>query len=554
MARSRSHARTVRASSRLGALALVLALVLAACGGDEGDGDADTGDDADVTDDADADGADEAEEEEGDEGSAEGGEQVTDLIVAMPIELDNLDIRNVGQAARFSALRHVTEPLVQFDSATGELIPALAESWERLDDTTIRLKLREGVNYHNGIPFNAETAVWSIEQALFDPDFAGWMRYATDGVIAGVEVVSEYEIDLISEGLKPDMLMPMTFVDMVEPEHVQAGDQILNPVGTGPFVFESFTPSEELVMVRNDDWWGEAPSFESITWRIIPEPGTQLTALETGEIHVVTTVALDSLDRVDSADNTKVISGQSSFLHFIALRSDRGPAADKGFREALNYAVDQQLIIDTILNGAASPIVTPVWAGLENAQDLGPWPHDPDRARELLDEVGYDGEPFNLTIGTGSIPAADQIGLAVASMLEAVGINVNYQETEYASMQEELSQGEAHTYDGWLQGWSASLPITDAQMQAVYACPPLATVQTRYCNPEVEEQLEIARTADGDERVAAQIAAQELIWEDAGAIWLYTPDLNVGAAEGLEGFIPRFDTFTFFWDGVTLTQ
>jgi peptide/nickel transport system substrate-binding protein len=553
MSRSRSHARTLRASTRLGALVMGLALVLAACGGDDGDtdSDADTGDDADVSED-DEEAADDGAESEDD--SADGGEQVTDLIVAMPVELDNLDIRNVGNAPRFSALRHISEPLVQFDSATGELIPALAESWERIDDTTIRLKLREGVNYHNGVPFNAETAAWSIEQALFDPDFAGWMRYATDGVIADVEVVSEYEIDLISNGLKPDMLMPMTFVDMVEPEHVQAGDQILAPVGTGPFVFESFTPSDSLVMARNDEWWGEAPAFESITWRIIPEPGTQLTALETGEIHVVSTVALDSLESVDSSPNTKVISGQSSFLHFIALRSDRGPAADKEFREALNYAVDQQLIIDTILNGSASPIVTPVWAGLENAQDFGPWPYDPDRARELLEEVGYDGEPFNLTVGTGSIPASDQIGLAVAGMLEEVGITVNYLETEFASMQEELSKGEDHAYDGWLQGWSASLPITDAQMQAVYACPPAATVQTRYCNPEVEEQLEIARTADGDERVAAQIAAQELIWEDAGAIWLYTPDLNIGAAEGLEGFIPRFDTFTFFWDGVTLTQ
>jgi peptide/nickel transport system substrate-binding protein len=549
MATSRSHARGLRASFHLTALVMALTLVLAACGGDTGGDDADTGDDTDASDD---DGADDDGDDDGDDAAAD-GDAITDLIVAMPVELENLDIRNVGNAPRFSALRHITEPLVQFDSATGELIPALAESWERLDDTTIRLQLKEGVTFHNGVPFNAETAAWSIEQALFDPDFAGWMRYATDGVIEAVEVVSEYEIDLISNGLQPDMLMPMTFVDMVEPEHVQAGDQILSPVGTGPFVFESFTPSEALVMVRNDDWWGEPPAFESITWRIIPEPGTQLTALETGEIHVVSTVPLDSLERVDSAPNTKIISGQSSFLHFIALRSDRGPAADKGFREALNYAVDQQLIIDTILQGAATPIVTPVWAGLENAQDFGPWPYDPDRARELLDEIGYDGEPFNLTIGTGSIPAADQIGLAVAGMLEEVGITVNYLETEFASMQEELSKREDHSYDGWLQGWSASLPITDAQMQAVYACPEAATVQTRYCNPEVEEQLEIARTTAGDERVAAQIKAQELIWEDAGAIWLYTPDLNIGAAEGLEGFIPRFDTFTFFWDGVTLT-
>ena len=118
----------------------------------------------------------------------------------------------------------------------------------------------------------------------------------------------------------------------------------------------------------------------------------------------------------------------------ISLRGDRPPLDNPLIREAMNYAVDKELITSTILSGIALPADGMLPPGLPGAQnDLGPWPFDPDQARELMEEAGYDGEEITFGVGEGRYPSDGEVGLAVAAMLEDVGFNINYVATDYAT-------------------------------------------------------------------------------------------------------------------------
>jgi peptide/nickel transport system substrate-binding protein len=165
------------------------------------------------------------------------------FVVGIGQDLPALDGRLPGgNAASFSALRHVVEPLVFF-SAAGELEPKLAESWERVDDTTWRFVLREGVTFHNGEAWNAEAAKFSIDQAI-DPELEAWHRFASGSVLAGAEVVDEFTVDITTQLPTESLPNILTAVDMVPPGYVGEDQQNQNtaPVGTGPFSFVSFTP------------------------------------------------------------------------------------------------------------------------------------------------------------------------------------------------------------------------------------------------------------------------------------------------------------------------
>jgi peptide/nickel transport system substrate-binding protein len=536
----------LRPKIRWGATALVsvAALMLTACG--SGDAEDAPADEEEVTEEVEEE--EPADEEEPAEEEASGTDT---FIVGIGQDLPILDGRLPGgSAASFSALRHIMEPLVFFD-AQGNMQGVLAESWEQVEPTRWRFTLREGVTFHNGEPFNSESVVTSIADAV-DPDFTPWFRFATGSVLESAEAVDEYTVDIITQSENPDLPNVLTVVDMVAPGH-HGEEQNENPVGTGPFVFESFEPRASLNLTRNDDYWGELPEFETLTFRILPEASTRVQALLAGEVQVINNISPEDITRLEEDAGTQVVSSNTTRHIMIALRHDQEPLDDKLIREAMNYAVDKEGITSSILAGIAAPAPGILAETLPSSlTDLGPWPYDPDRARELLEEAGYDGEEITIAIGAGRYPNDDQVGQAVVAQLEEVGFNIDLQAVDFTTMSAEVGLREESSYDAWLQGWGATLLDSIGMLEAFFGGEE-AALPLFYDNADYNAAIDSARAAtDPEERGAFIEEAQRIAWEDAGGLFLYFPVDNLGVSANVTGMEARFDEFFFVFPGVTV--
>ena len=441
-----------------------------------------------------------------------------------------------------------------FFSADGSTLDGiLAESWERVEDQRWRFKLREGITFHNGEPFNADAVVHSIGKAI-DPDFTPWFRYASGGVVGPAEKVDDYTVDITTEIPAPLLPNILTTIDMVPPEHDNAGNQNTQPVGTGAYSFVEFTPRSSLVLTSYDDYWGGTPSYSGITFRIIPEQSTRVAALLNGEVSAINAISVEDIQRIEAADNTKIASSATTRHIMIALRGDREVIADPRIRQAMNYAVDKDAITSTILQGISQPVdgfLAPSMPFSRN--DLGPWPYDPDMARSLLADAGYSGDPINIAIGAGRYPSDDLVGLAVVDMLEQAGFNIELDAVDYSAMQAELGNRVDAQYDGWIQGWGASLLDSAGQLNAFFNCDD-AALPLFYCNDDyLDAAGRAALAADDAELEAAVQEMEDIIWEDAAGIFLYFPVENMGLASNMEGFEARFDEF-FYFDSTTLSN
>lgn len=527
-----------------------LALVAAACGGageepeaaPESEQATEATDEAEATEATDQEASPEGEETGAAASSGDG------LTIGLAQDFPILDIRREGgSAASFTMLRHITEPLVFF-SADGEMRPVLAEEWEQVDDTTMRFNLREGVTFHNGEPFNAEAAAFSIEQVL-DPEFPAWVKYATDPLIEGVEVVDEYTIDVTTKNPSNILLNVLTIVDMVEPAYIESGAQDTEPIGTGPYRFAEFVPRSQLVMEAYEDYWAGRPPIPSITVRILPEESTRVQALLAGEVQMINALSAEDVARINENEATTIASVETARPIIFALRHDRPPLDDVRVRQAMNYAIDKQAIVDSLLAGIASVLEGPLPPSLPNSQtDLGPWPYDPERAQALLAEAGYAGEEITLALGAGRYPSDDEVGLAVADQLQAAGFNINYVATDLSTLQTELALKEDASYDAWLTGWGASLLDPIEVLQAYWG--EESAVPMFYGNAELHEALATASgTTDQQTIDQAVIEAQQIAWEDAAAVFMYVPVENNGISRRLQGFESRFDEFFFFAGG-----
>ena len=473
-----------------------------------------------------------------------------ELVVAIGQDIPSLDSRLPGgSAASTSVVRHITEPLVRYSATADEILPVLAESWEQIDELTWRFKLRQGVTFHNGAAMDAASVVWSVDRAISE-DLKPWFAWASSGVIGPATEIDQYTVDLTT--LVPVAGFPAVLValDILDPAHDGAGLQDVEPVGTGPYVFNSFVPRSQLVLDRYDDYWGGTPNYSRITFRIIPEQATRVDALLTGEVHAINSISVEDIARIEASDDTKIASSPTTRHIMIALRNDRPPLDNPLVRQAMNYAVDREAITSTILSGIAVPVDGFFAPSMPYAQnDLGPWPYDPQKAADLLEEAGYDAEPIVMAVGAGRYPSDDLVGLAVAKMLTDAGLNIDLQAVDYSTMQAELGNYGDAGYDAWLQGWGATFLDSVGQIQGFFRGPDESELPVFYNNADYFAAADRYHAAmSEDERRAAVNEMETIVWNDAGGLFLYFPKDNFGIASNLQGFEARFDEFFIFSD------
>lgn len=438
-----------------------------------------------------------------------------------------------------------------YDSLTshaqdGTLEPSLAVSWESLDEDTWQFKLREDVTFHNGEPFTAASVKASIDR-IFDPANESPM-IGRIGAISEVEVVDDYTVNITTES--PDVLLPVRLSELygsiVPAEYVaEVGTEGFGdaPVGTGPFKFVEWAKDERIVLEANEDYWRGAPAVDRITVYPITEDAARMAALQTGEVDVASNVPAFQVAELESG-GIQVATVPSTRFFFMVMRTDMPPFDDVRVRQALNYALDVPTLIESVqfgLGDQLATVVIPQAFGYDPS--IEPYPHDLDRARELLAEAGYpDGFDATFDAFTGSIVDHARVAEAVAGQLAEAGMRFELNVTEFGVFSPRRLENDTaplyiYSFGDWALDGDNSFYLLLQGQSGYY-----------YDNPDAVALYEEERgTFDPVEREALLQELQQMFKDEAPYGYLYQIDTIWGMQENID-YMPRTDELTWFYE------
>ncbi len=455
------------------------------------------------------------------------------IVVGLQAEPTTLDSQQISDYNSHRAAYGIYDMLLRFKDESTEVEPGLAERWEISDDGLVyTLYLRQGIKFHDGTDFNAEAVKFNIDRQI-DPDHpyhdTGEFPYAefTWGMVSQVEVVDEFTVKFTLEDRFAPFLnhLAMHPAAMASPAAIEerGRDFSINPVGTGPFKFVSWTPGVEVVLEKNPDYWRGEPKVDRVIYRPIIEDQSRLTELEAGSVNFIVNVPPDDLARLREDTRFTIVEQPGMHTWWVAFNHTREPFNDVRVRQAMNYAVNKQAIVDNILQGtgtlAVNPLPPVVWSYIDDVQT---YPYDPDRARELLAEAGYpDGFScvFWLPESGSGMQQPVVMGTAMQADWQAVGIDCEIQTFEWGTYLERvIVPPEEAEFDLMEMSWIGDNGDPDNHLFILLSgeqFPPNGYNMGFYQNDEVDALLAEARvTLDRDKRTELYQQAQKLIAED----------------------------------------
>ncbi|MDQ0273653.1 glutathione ABC transporter substrate-binding protein [Cytobacillus purgationiresistens] len=480
-----------------------------------------------------------------------------ELVFVTPSDAPTLDPHGQNDTASNTATSQILERLTDY-AEDGTVVPLLATEFDNIDDTTWEFKLREDVKFHDGSDFNAEAVKMSLDRIL-DPKLAS-PKAVILNMISEVVVIDDYTVHIKTE--EPFAPMPAHLAhnagSIIAPSAIEeennGGTKIdENPIGTGPFKFKEWNRGAEIKFDKNEDYWGEVPSFDSISIKVVPEQSTRVAMLETGEANIMLVGASD-VERVEAMDKIEIDRVRGTRMDYVSFNLNKPPYDDVKVRQAIAMAIDKEDVVKGILDGQGIPAVGPLAPNvIGNSQDLEPLPYDVDAAKELLAEAGHpDGFKTTIYVNEGSKERAD-IAELVQAQLAPIGIEVEIEVIEWATFLEKTGAGE---HELFVLGWTTVTGDADYGLYALFHSSQHGDPGNRsfYNNPKADELLDKGRTStDQDERNAAYAELSEILVEEAPMVYLHHPDF-VHGTNGIEsGLFVNFGGTPFF-KGVKLAN
>ncbi|MEZ4726127.1 MAG: ABC transporter substrate-binding protein [Caldilineaceae bacterium] len=500
--------------------------------------------------------------------AGDAGEQT--LVVALaqaPVALDPADHRNREAE---TVLRNIFDGLVTRDTRSGVHLE-LAEAMNWLDDTTLEVQLRQGVMFHNGEELTADDVVYTFnriiqENAIEHPEPHTSPRKGLIAPLEAVEKVDDYTVHFTFSGVWPPAMQLMVHQQIVPQgylEEVGTEGFVAQPIGAGPFRFVEGQLDDQIVLERFADYWGGAPDLEPVgaacvdraIFRVIPEASTRVAALLAGEVDIIQAVPADLIDTLTQTEGIQVKTAPGTQPKWIELNVTAAPFDDVNVRQAMNYAIDKDLIIEAVYGGRAVPLPGPLspYNNFVN-EALTPYPYDPDRALALLTEAGWsdsdgdgtldkDGQPLTFTIDT--LEEWRALAEAVAGMYREIGIDASVRFWEYSVISPQLLACERQAYlDDW--GDSAFDPVGhfEAKWHTWLEGQPYGRGNfSCYSNARVDELIQAGETeADEASRQELYDEAQQLIYDEAPAVFLILPEEVEAASARVQNWEPAADS------------
>ncbi|TYL39572.1 ABC transporter substrate-binding protein [Natronococcus pandeyae] len=440
----------------------------------------------------------------------------------------------------------VVEPLV-WGTDDMQPEPWLATDWTATDETTWVFDLREGVTFHNGEEMTADDVVHSFEENILTErgDFVyGWLHLEPGSVTK----IDDYAVEF--ENTEPFSGFPGTIAhNMIDIQPPEADRQAGDIVGTGPFTLEEMTDGQSLRVERFADYWGGEPEPAELTFRAAEDETTRTDLLESGEVDIVFDPAKSRLSSLRDRDDIALESRQSSGSTFVSINIYREPTDDADLRRALNRAVSQPEIVETVLEGIGEPARGPISTVIDWAADdeLPAYERDRDAARDLVAQSSYDGEELTCLVENDMDDGRDVVQI-LQSDFEAIGVDVDVEVLENAAIQDRTERGEFHLEVG---GSQSNSPAADYIMWENFHTMGISNKDLyeaegtglHNLGGEVDELIERGfQSSDPEEKRESYVDAQRRIVEEAVVVPLFYREYTVAADAALEGFdLPPID-------------
>ena len=370
---------------------------------------------------------------------------------AEPMEQEPMVILTTGELVSLDPMYTQSDAVLNqnlfqtllFFNDQGELVPQVAESYEALDELTWEIKLKKGYTFWNGKPVDADAVVFTFErgQRLFEAG-EGDVTFGFNSLdMASIEKIDDYTVHFTTNKPIPITPVHLAYIEtsLLEPEYYTEHDPEYtgrNPMGSGPYQFVEYVPGERVVLEAYEDYLDGPAEIKNVIVRPVPELATRVNELKAGNADVISNVTPDLFPEIEATDGTGIVTTVGMRRVFVSIKQPRHIAqADAKVRQAMNYAVNKEAIIESLFGGyarASADIINPP----RQNPDLWSYPYDPEKAAELLDEAGWvlgddgvrvkDGERLSLEFDSpnGRILFDKEMAQIIASDLEKVGVEI----------------------------------------------------------------------------------------------------------------------------------
>jgi len=451
------------------------------------------------------------------------------LRIALGTDVSIFDAARATGLQTFGIINQVTETLVLLDHK-GRPVPHLATSWSlSKDGRTWTIKLRPGIKFTDGTPFDAAAVKFNIER----------MRQlspgrAAVGMVTGVSVVDDTTVAIHTEGgTYQPLIATLAYGPMAmnSPAAVQRlGDRYGTPeggaAGTGPFRFVSWRRGQEIRLEVNREYWGGAPKLEAVVMRVIPDTGARIIALESGDVDLIHNVPPADATRLSRTGRFAIINPPSVRVLRLYLNNSWGSLQDKKVRQAVCFAINRDAIIRNLFQGLGKASDSPVPSAAYGYVSIPTYKYNLIRARALLRDSGLpQGFEMTLHYAPGRWLLDNEIVEAMQADLARVGIRVRVVAVDFATLATlQRRPAEQSPLQATFNGWAAANMDADRAIQdfAVDSFPPNGQNLSFYSNKDVDRLIAFQqRTINGNARLFALKRIQEMVMADSPACFLY---------------------------------
>lgn len=409
------------------------------------------------------------------------------------------------------------------------LVPALAESWERINDNSVRFKLRQKVLFHNGVEMTADDVAYTFSsERLWGPEAIKTIPLGASYSLDFDEAVVEDKYTVVLRTKTPSHLTETyvaSWMGRIVPKDYYKGLGTVafgnKPIGTGPYKFVELVAGDRVVLEANDDYWGAKPTASKITYQIVPEPAARVAGLISGEYDIVTTLTPDAMTLINGYADLETRGNIVENFHMFTFNMNQPIFQSKTLRRALALAVNRPLIVESLWQNRVSvphgfnfPNYGKTFDPNRRAMD-----YNVEEAKRLVKESGYDGTPITYhTMGNyyaNAVPAL----MMMIEMWRQIGVNV---------VPKIYAPGAApKDQDSYIRNWSNGQWMTDAYATIVPEFGPKGQVQKRWgwkAPAEFNDLcVKVSQMPDGKERFDAFNRLRDIFEEEAPAVILYQP-------------------------------
>ena len=457
----------------------------------------------------------------------------TDIVMATTADIVTFDPQDCTDGYSGTALTYIFDTLVEFDE-NSELVGSLAESWENPSPLEYTFHLRKGVKFHNGEELKVSDVKFTFDRILENPK----SKYILDRMEEFI-VIDDYTFTVkLSEPYSPLLNSLAEYQGSIVNEKAvkEAGENVnMQPVGTGRLKLGEYRPNDYTRLDRFDDCWAEKPVMTSLTLKVIPEPATRTIALESGDVDIVTALTSIDVPRIQEDPNLKVYEYAGQALTYLCPNHLREPFDDIRVRQAMNYATDQQKIIDVVFEGQAIPATSPFPNIMPSWDEtLNVYSFDLEKAKALLTEAGYaDGIDVEVLVSS-------EERMRAATVMQAdwaeVGLNMSIEQIEFGTLLDRTNNAD---FDAFIMSWGHALN-QDRTMTTNFHSSNING--GRNCSGWVDEEtdrvINVGRTEiEWPKREQAYKDLQKHLVEQAVWVYLFQQVNYAGMNKNLEGVI-----------------